>query len=282
MEEKEKKANATEEEVEKDEDDILDPDDFDDEDESSEEDEESEKEEDKEESDEDEESEEDKKEKEEKAKNAKAAERRRKREQAKKDRDAREAKIREEAAVQAELGILKVNPFTDEPIVDAEDLKIYKIQKQLDDEGKDPINDLPKRLAELARQETKKAKEQEENAQKEQKARADKINAEIKELVTKYPNVNTAELANDPLFQKCLEGRAGRWSQVEIYELYLREKSQAEKQAEDEKKKDTVEKNAKKMSNPPSSNSNGSTPSQKEVDEMTPEEFERYFEEKYS
>lgn len=272
MEEKEKEAQAIEE-VNEDEDDILDPDDFEEEDEEvSEEGDNTEEES----SDDDE-----KKKEEEKAKNAKAAERRRKREEAKKNREKREAAIREEAKINAELGILKVNPFTEEPIVDEEDLKIYKIQKELDDEGLDPINDLPKKLAERARNEAKKAKEQAENAEKEQKERMDKINAEIKELRTKYPNVNTAELAEDPLFQKCLEGRAGRWSQVEIYELYLSKKSEAERKAEEEKTKKVVEEAAKKVSNPPSSNAKGNSP-QKTIEDMTPEEFERYFNEKYS
>lgn len=268
MEEKEKEAQAIEE-VNEDEEDILDPDDFEEEDEESEKTEE-------ESSDDDE-----KKKEEEKAKNAKAAERRRKREEAKKNREKREAAIREEAKINAELGILKVNPFTEEPIVDEEDLKIYKIQKELDDEGLDPIADLPKKLAERARNEAKKAKEQAENAEKEQKERMDKINAEIKELRTKYPNVNTAQLAEDALFQECLKGRAGRWSQVEIYELYLTKKSEAERKAEEEKTKEVVEKAAKKVSNPPSSNAKGNSP-QKTIEDMTPEEFERYFQEKYS
>lgn len=271
MEEKEKPTQVVEEVEDSDE--ILNPDDF--EEEESEETDESESEQ---KTDDNQESD---KEKEEKAKNARAAERRRKREEAQKAQEAREKKIREEAALNAELGILKVNPYTEEPITDAEDLKIYKLQKELDDEGKDPINDLPKRIAERARESAKQAKEQAENAEKEKTQLAEKINAEIKELRTKYPKVNTAELAADPLFQKCLEGRAGRWSQVEIYELYLREKADAEKKANEEKNKGEVEKAAKKISNPPSSNAKGNSP-QKTIEDMTREEFERYFQEKYS
>ena len=261
MEEKEKpNVNEEESKVEND-DDILDPDDFEDDEEDEEEPAKAEE-------------TESEKEKEEKAKNAKAAERRRKREE-------REAKIREEAKLNAELGILKVNPYTEEPITDEEDLKIYKLQKELDDEGKDPINDLPKRIAENARKSIKEAKDKEENARKEEKERMEKINNEIKELVTKYPKVNTSELANDPLFQKCLEGRAGRWSQVEIYELYLREKADAEKKAKEEEVNKKVEETAKKVTKTPSSNAKGNSP-QKTIEEMSDEEFERYFQEKYN
>jgi len=261
MEEKEK-ATVIEEEND---DEMLNPDDFDevDEEEDEEETEEGESEET--------ESEDDKKEKEkERAKNAKAAERRR-------AREAREAKIREEAALKAELGILKVNPYTDEPIDDEEDLKIYKLQKELDEEGRDPINDLPKKIAEKNRKAVKDAKAEEEKTKQEETARQEKINAEIRELRAKYPKVNTAELAVDPLFQKCLEGRAGRWSQVEIYELYLREKADQEKK----KAEEVAKEKANKVSNPPSAAAKGNSP-QKTIEDMTPEEFERYFNEKYS
>ena len=216
----------------------------------------------------------------EKEKNAKAAERRRRREKAEKERAEREAKIREDATLKAELGILKVNPYTDEPIEDAEDLKIYKIQKELDDEGKDPVNDLPKRLAENARKAAKEAKEREESEQRAKQDIDNKVKQEIEEFRKKYPNVNLPELAKDKLFLECLNGRAGRWTQVEIYELYLNRKAQEAQKAEEEAKKELVEKGAKKLSNPPSATSAGSSP-QKTLEEMSKEEFEAYFQKKY-
>lgn len=265
MEEKEKK------EVELEDEELIDPDDFDDDDE------EDGKPKTSEEPTEETDTEEDK----EKEKNAKEAERRRKREKAQKERAEREAKIREEATLNAELGILKVNPYTEEPIEDAEDLKIYKIQKELDDEGKDPINDLPKRMAENARKSAKEAKERQESEEREKTELNKKVNEEIAELRKAYPKVNLSELANDDLFKECLMGRAGRWTQVEIYELYLQKKATAENKAKEDAAKKTIEEGAKKISNPPSANARGSSP-QKTIEEMTNEEFERYFKDKYN
>ena len=223
-------------------------------------------------------------EKEQKAKNARAAQRRRReeaRQRAEKARLERERKIREDAKLEAELGMVKVNPYTEEPIVDAEDLKIYKLQRELEEEGKDPINDLPKRIALRNREAAKKAQEQAEKQSQEESQRQERINAEIKELRTKYPKVDTAKLASDPLFQECLKGRAGRWTQVEIYEFYLSEKAKAEKAKQDQQTEPAVSKGADKASNPPTSTAKGKT-SQKTLEEMTPEEFERYFNEKYN
>ena len=285
-EEKEKNEAVTEEED--DDEDVVNPDDYEEEDESEDEDDEGE---DEESEDEDEESDEDsseaddeeKKKEEQKAKNAKAAERRRRYEarvKAEKERKEREQKIREEATLEAELGMIKVNPYTDKPIKDAEDLKIYKLQKELDEEGLDPIEDLPQRIAERNRIAAKEAKELAEKAKNEENERLNKIQAEVKELRKKYPKLDTVELANDPLFQKCLEGRAGRWTQVEIYEFYLGEKAKEDKRKQEEKDKKDIEKAADKT-NPPSSKGKGNS-TNKAIDEMTPEEFERYFQEKYN
>ena len=274
MEEKEKKV--VEEEVKDEDEDILDPDDFDEEDDE----EEAEGEGDSKTS-EEEPSKAEEEEESEKEKNAKAAERRRKREKAKKEREAREAKIREEATVKAELGILKVNPYTEEPIEDAEDLKIYKLQKELEDEGLDPINDLPKRLAQNARRAAKEEAEKLEKEQKDEKDFKERVNREVAELQKKYPKVNLAELAKDELFKECLNGRAGRWTQVEIYELYLQKKAETDKKEEENKAEEIAKEGAKKVSNPPSSTARGSSP-QKTVEEMTPEEYEVYFRNKYN
>ena len=275
MEEEKKKNEQVEEEMEEDE--VLNPDDF--EDDSSDEDLESEEDEGS--SDDDDKDEEEKKEKE---KRAKAAERRRReeaREKAKKQREAKERQIREDAKLEAELGIIKTNPYTEQPITDAEDLKIYKLQRELEEEGKDPINDLPQRIALRNRQAAKEAKELAENKQKEETERQSKINAEIKELRTKYPKVNTVELANDPLFQKCLEGRAGRWTQVEIYEFYLAEKAKAETEQKEKQAEKAADNNADKASNPPSSSARGKS-AKKTIEDMSDEEFEAYFKNKYN
>ena len=220
-----------------------------------------------------------------KAKNARFAEMRRKKEtEEKAKREAeekeKERKIRDDATLKAKLDVLKTNPYTEEPILDEEDLKIYEIQKELDEEGKDPINDLPKRLAEKNRkhvEEEKKSREEKENLEKK---KTEKIRAEINELREKYPKVNTAELANDPLYQECLNGRAGRWTQVEIYELYLQKKDAAAAKAKADKQKKVVEENGSKISKTPSSKANAAVTS-KAVSDMSDEEFDKYWAEKY-
>lgn len=222
------------------------------------------------------------KEKEEQAKkNAFYAEQRRKKEaeeKAKKEAEQkeREQKIRDEATLSAKLGMLKTNPYTNEPIVDAEDLQIYEVQKKLEEEGKDPISDLPKRLAEINRKHNADAKKQQEQSVKKQ----EQINAEIKELLDKYPDVKTDELARDPLFQECLTGRAGRWSQVEIYELYLDKKAKAEAEEKEKQKKQVAENNSKNLSSTPTSQAGGK-PSAKNIEDMSAEEYAEYFNKKY-
>lgn len=272
----EEKKKVEQQEVDDEDKDLLDPDDFDDED-----DEEGEEGGETDTSDEEDKKSSEKSEEEKlKEKNAKAAERRRHREQLSRERAEREAKIRAEATLQAKLGILKVNPYTEEPIEDEEDLKIYELQKELDDEGKDPINDLPKKIAENARKAAKEAKDRQEKEARDKEAISKKVNEEVEALRKKYPKANLAELARDDLYKECLSGRAGRWTQIEIYELYLQRKSEADKKAKEEAAEDAAEKAAKKLTNPPSATARGSSP-QKKIEEMTPEEYEEYFRGKY-
>lgn len=196
------------------------------------------------------------------------------------EQKAREQKIREEAILQGKMEMAKVNTYTDEPITDEEDLKNFEIMKQLDAEGKDPINDFPKRLAEINRKKAADAKKQLEDEQKEQSSRQTKIANEIKELREKYPDLNTAQLADDELFKEVQKGKAGRWSLVEIYELYLSEKEKREAEKADKESKDTVDKSTKKFTSTPSSKANGKTITKK-VSDMTAEEFAEYWENKY-
>ena len=201
-------------------------------------------------------------------------------EKEKREREEREKQIREEAALQAELGLIRSNPYTGEPITDAEDLKIYKLQKEIEDEGGDPINDLPKKIAEKARKAAAEEKKRLEKEERERKAIDEQANREIKELKEKYPDVNLGALAQDELFKECLKGRAGRWTQIEIYEFYLQQKAAKEREEQEALTKDTVEEGAKKITKTPSSRASGKTTS-KSVADMTPEEFREYYKEKY-
>lgn len=226
------------------------------------------------------------KKKEEKAKNARFAELRRKQEaeakaKAEEETRKREQKIRDEATLKAKLGVIKTNPYTEEPIHDEEDLKIYEIMKELEDEGKDPVADLGKRMAQLRRQEAEKAKKAQEEADAKEKASKEKIDAEINELRTKYPKVNTSELASDPLFQECLKGRAGRWTQVEIYEYYLEKKQEEDAKAKESKEKELLDEAGKKMSSTMSSAKGKGNGTPKKVQDMSDDEFDEYWKDKY-
>ena len=219
----------------------------------------------------------------EKAKNAEFAKKRREREAKEKEerekaeRLAREQKIREEATLKAKLGMLKTNPYTDEPIVDEEDLKIYELQKKLEDEGKDPVADLPKRLAEENRKKAKELAEKTKKDTEEAETRRKRISEEISELRSKYPKVNTAELAKDELFREVSQGRFGRWSLTEIYERYVDEKAKREEKEKEDKIKDKVD----KITKTPSSQNRGVNSPIKKVEDMTDEEFLDYYNKKY-
>lgn len=226
-------------------------------------------------SDEDKKADEAKKKAEEAEKNAKFAEMRRKQEaeaKAKKEREAELERAKREAATKAELGVLKENPYTGEKIEDESDLEIYKIQKSLEDEGKDPVKDLPKKLAQIQREKAAEAKKvADSRAEVEAKAK-EKATKEVNELRTAYPDLNTAELAKDPLWLEVSGDKLDRLTLKEIYEFYyLPKKNQSKQTKTDDTKVD--EENGKKVTKVPSSNSNGGKTSPKNYLEMTDEEY---------
>ena len=191
-----------------------------------------------------------------------------------KEKEKREQEIRNKAILETQLEMVKVNPYTNEKIVDEEDLKIYKIQKQLEEDGKDPIDDLPKKIAELNRLENKKRADEQEKQNKLQK--------EAEELYQAYPEAR-GKAENDEELLNLLVEKNGRWTMKECYDYLLvqrsaDEKAQAKKKEADEEGQ-AVSKQATRFSSPPSSQGGYKAP--KDVGKMTKEEFEKYFEEKY-
>ena len=207
-------------------------------------------------------------------KNAKFAEMRRQKEakeKAEKERLAREAKIKEDAKVEAELGVITTNPYTDKPIKDESDLKIYKMQKQLEAEGRDPVADLPSKLAEMERESRAKEKAEADRKAQEEKELVEQAKREADELREKHPTLNTRELANDPLWQEVSKPYLGRLSMNEIYELvYLPKKDNAK--AKENEKTEEVDEHGKKVTKVPSSKSNGGKTSKGYLD-MSDEEY---------
>ena len=125
----------------------------------------------------------------------------------------KEKEIREAAKLEAELGLLKKNPYTDEPIVDEEDLKIYKLQKAIEERGGDPVTELPKAIAEANRKEAQQRKVQAEQNQ----ATQAKLAEEAKELFEKYPEANGTAQDDQELIDLLTE-KGGRWTMTECYE----------------------------------------------------------------
>jgi hypothetical protein len=204
-------------------------------------------------------SEEDKKAELEKERNARYAEQRRKREA-----EERERKIRDEAKIE----VLKTNPYTGEEIKDEEDLRIYEVMKSLDDEGLDPVKDLPKKIAEQNRENAKKV--QEEKAK--EIAKNEKLDKEAKELKEAYPNLDLTKLANDSEFMKLCEEKGERWTMLEIYEYLDSKKQITNKNAADNKEKEEIDKLSTKIVKTPSSKSNGKDPNKTYLD-MSDEEY---------
>lgn len=210
---------------------------------------------------------------EQKKKNAEYAKKRREQEEAKRKAD--EAKLRAEVEKEVKLGIHKVNPYTNQPIKDEEDLSVYEVMKQLDDEGKDPINDYPAKVAELNRKSKEEAKKKIEAEQKEKENFA----KDIAEFQKAYPNVNLRELADNEEFIKFSENKAGRWSTIEIYEAYI-EKQEMKKlkkiDSENDKKAEEKAKNITKTPKPSNNQFNNSTLLDKDPSKMSKEELAKY------
>ena len=148
---------------------------------------------------------------EERARQAKA-----RREREAREREAREKAIEEKAYLKGQLEATKVNTFTNEPIDDEYDLRVFNIQKQLEKEGKDPISDLPKRMAELNRSAGKEAQDK----ANEKKQRDEAINNDIKDFKEKFPTVNIAELLKDPDFKDYSDGRLGIKGGKSLAQIY--------------------------------------------------------------
>lgn len=185
----------------------------------------------------------------------------------------REEQIRQEAYEKGKkdgaLGASKKNEFTNEPIADEYDLKVYEVQKKIKESGGDPIADLPKELARIDR----------ENASR--KAAADKtksdgdakIDKDLKEAMSAYPEYGSAEkmkgLMSDPEFSDYADGKLGTKPLKEIIASFKAFKAKyGDKDAE---KKRAEEEEAKRKASAPGSNGKPPKP-KKPYAEMTKEE----------
>lgn len=192
------------------------------------------------------------------------------REREAKEREEHDKQIRDKALLEGELNATKVNSFTNKPIKDEYDLKIYKLQRQIEDEGGDPIADLPERLARIERETaTKKQKEVDEK-----KEQDETIANDIKDFKSKYPNVNLQELLKDPDFKDYSDGRLGikgGLSLATIYENFTKFKAKYSKSEE----KEEGEGEKAKIPSP----NGGRKQEQTSYSKMTPKQKEAYLRE---
>jgi len=138
--------------------------------------------------------------------------------QARREREAREReeRIKREAYLKGKLDSVKVNPFTNEPIEDEYDLKVYEIQARLKAEGKDPLADLPRALAQAEREAREKAKADEQ----EKREHSEAIDRDLAEFRQKHPDVDPAQLMQDPDFIEYSDGKLGVKGGKSLSEIY--------------------------------------------------------------
>lgn len=198
--------------------------------------------------------------------NSRQAQARRERE--KREKQKREEELTRQAYVKGQLDAIKTNPFTNKPIVDENDLKIYELQLQIKEAGGDPVEDLPDYLAKQYRKEQETRKKQQEEEQERQA----KIDNDLQEFREKYPKTNITKLLSDPLFKQFSEGQLNTKSLVEVYETYKTfKKSIIEEHKKSEQEK--VEKQQiKKETQTPGSSTKVETTTTKNYLDMTKEE----------
>lgn len=196
--------------------------------------------------------------------NARFAQERREREaqaKVKAEKEAREAERR--AYVKGQVDTLKTNPYTGDPITDETDLEQYKVMKELDEKGDDPLKGFAKAWADRTRSEMSKR----EQAQAKKAEEAKQAQKEVDDLVAAYPGLDVPALVKDDAFQKFASGKYGRWTLTEIYETY--------------KAKDGRQAESKPRAKSSPSSMAGGTSEPKSINDMTDDEFLRYRSEKY-
>ena len=199
--------------------------------------------------------------------NAKMAEARRKREEEQKRREEEiRKKAFEEGKKAGQLESQKVNTFTNEPIKDDIDLDIFKLQQKIQEEGGDPVKDLPKRLAERQRQRAEETKKETEAKQESKK----KLQSDLEGYYGEFDSKDEAIkfFKEDKGFALFRKGKVGNQPLSEIYrdyQAFLKESGGSGGGGDS------------KSSKTPKPGGTSTKPGAKKVSEMTDEEFDRYW-----
>lgn len=164
--------------------------------------------------------------------NAKFAKERREREQTQKiakekEQEAKHIQELEKVRLEAIKETLGgVNPYTNAKIEDKYDMEEYLLQKEMEKEGLDPIQDFSSYMKRKQREDAIKRTEEIEKQTKKEWIQNDR-----KEFFEKYPDVKLQELNNDDLFKRLLNGKIGNVPMASIYEDYLAIKESVKKEA---------------------------------------------------
>lgn len=164
--------------------------------------------------------------------NSEFARRRREAEQQEKIRKA-EADARVKAVIEA----VGINPYTKEPITDAEDVDQYLLMKRIEKEGGDPVADFPKFVK---KQNAEKAAAATAEADRVSEQRKD-----IEDFQAAYPDVNLQDLANDTDFDTFCKGKLGNIPLKDIYKDYTDFKAKLVGDGEKRAQQKAVSKKAK-------------------------------------
>lgn len=155
--------------------------------------------------------------------------------QMRREAEAKAKAEKEEAYRKGLIDGVKVNPFTKEPIEDDYDLEIYQIQEELNQQGKDPVAELPRELAkrkrDKANSEKEKAAQEIAEKQAQDKRYAESMEAKRKEIeqVREKYGLSKDEiglLLTEGEFAEKVKEKENRWTLDEIFEAFYRPISQ--------------------------------------------------------
>lgn len=145
-------------------------------------------------------------------------------ENARRRREAERQRAIKEAREQAIIQTLKgVNPYTNEKMVDSEDVAEYLMMREIEDKGGDPLADFSKFSKAQKREQAAETQKEEE--------RADWFRKDREEFISKYPDINIDELIQDKHFQSFASGKVGMLPLAVIYESYSGLRAEFEKKA---------------------------------------------------
>ena len=161
-------------------------------------------------------------------------------------REAEKSAEIERVRIQSIIEAVEVNPYTDEPIKDAEDVKEYLTMKEIKKNGGDPIADFSKHV---------KSKQKEEQSKVQEAVLSDEQQKEwykedLNDFKTKHPDVSLKNMFDEEAFLKYAEGRAGKVKMSKIYEDFTAFKKSVEDKVTIKVKDELAKQVANKMATP--------------------------------